>query len=98
MAADNYGNYTNPIINTWDCLASQDHEHITPEPTDGLVLKYMQDDNMIQGCMMPLLASISCGNVKLTERSNGCICFAGIAGLTFLLAIRHYFIRPTFGW
>ena len=75
MAADNYGNYANPVINTWDCPASQDRQRITPEPTDGSAPKYVQDDNKIQECTMPLLASISCGNVELTERSNGCICF-----------------------
>ena len=52
MPADDYGNYANPVIDTWDYAASQDCQRITPESTDGSAPKYMQDNNTIQGHTM----------------------------------------------
>jgi hypothetical protein len=47
MSADDYGDYANPAINTFDYPASGDCQRITPEPTDGSAPVYVQDDQMI---------------------------------------------------
>lgn len=52
MPADDYGNYSWPVINTWEYPASKDCQRITPEPVDGSAPAYVQDDNMIDGRTM----------------------------------------------
>ena len=52
MAADDYGSYANPAVNTWEVPASRDCQRITPEPADNSPVAYMQDDNMLEGRTM----------------------------------------------
>ncbi|KII91409.1 hypothetical protein PLICRDRAFT_104846 [Plicaturopsis crispa FD-325 SS-3] len=52
MSADDYGNYANPAINTWEHPASNDCHSITPEPADGSSPQYVQDDDMPVGRTM----------------------------------------------
>jgi hypothetical protein len=52
MNSDQWGDYANPVIDTWNYPASKDCQHITPEPTDGSLPVYVQDDDMIDGRSM----------------------------------------------
>ncbi|KAJ7596335.1 glyoxal oxidase, partial [Mycena floridula] len=52
MAADDYGNYKQPVIDTWKYPASKDCQRITPEPADGSSPVYIQDDDMLEGRTM----------------------------------------------
>lgn len=52
MTDDQWGNYSNPFVNTWEIAASDDCQRITPEPTDGSPVAYEQDDSMIEGRTM----------------------------------------------
>jgi hypothetical protein len=52
MPADDYGNYSWPVINTWTYPASNDCQRITPEPADGSAPVYVQDDSMLEGRTM----------------------------------------------
>ncbi|KAF8590703.1 copper radical oxidase [Ramaria rubella] len=52
MSASDYGNYSNPFANTWEIPASNDCQRITPEPGDGSIPQYTQDDDMLEGRTM----------------------------------------------
>ncbi|KAJ7651007.1 copper radical oxidase variant A [Roridomyces roridus] len=47
-----WGNFVSPSIATWYYPASKDCQRITPEPADGSVAKYTQEDDMIEGRTM----------------------------------------------
>ncbi|KAF8837565.1 glyoxal oxidase [Paxillus ammoniavirescens] len=52
MPSDYYGDYSWPYYNTWTYLASKDCQRITPEPQDGSLPQYEQDDDMLEGRTM----------------------------------------------
>lgn len=52
MSADDYGDYSNPRADTFYIPASNDCQRITPEPSDGSVAGYTQDDDMPEGRTM----------------------------------------------
>ncbi|KIL62809.1 copper radical oxidase [Amanita muscaria Koide BX008] len=52
MPAADYGDYSHPVINTWNYPASNDCQRITPEPQDGSSPIYVQDDDMFEGRTM----------------------------------------------
>ena len=54
MTDDQRGNYSYPLINTWDYPASNDCQRITPEPQDGSSPVYVKDDDMLQLLMVLL--------------------------------------------
>jgi hypothetical protein len=45
---DQWGDYSYPAVNTWEVLASNDCQRITPEPTDGSQPQYTKDDDMLE--------------------------------------------------
>ena len=47
-----YGNYSWPYYNTWPYPASTDCQRLTPEPEDGSLPAYEQDDDMLVGPTM----------------------------------------------
>ncbi|EJF57018.1 hypothetical protein DICSQDRAFT_157610 [Dichomitus squalens LYAD-421 SS1] len=47
-----WGNYSWPFEDTWNVPASNKCHTITPEPTDGSVVEYVEDDDMIVGRTM----------------------------------------------
>ncbi|KAF9261122.1 DUF1929-domain-containing protein [Marasmius fiardii PR-910] len=48
MPDEAWGNYASPVINTWNYPASADCQRITPEPSDGSIPRYEQDDDMLE--------------------------------------------------
>lgn len=52
MTDEQWGNYSWPVINTWEKAASNDCQRITPEPADGSAPVYEQDDDMLEGRSM----------------------------------------------
>ena len=49
MPDPSWGDYSWPAINTWDYPASNKCHRITPEPTDGSPVDYVEDDDMLGG-------------------------------------------------
>lgn len=47
-----YGDYAGPAFDTWTYPASNDCQRLTPEPQDGSVPAYEQDDDMLEGRTM----------------------------------------------
>ncbi|KAG6822490.1 hypothetical protein H0H93_005473, partial [Arthromyces matolae] len=47
-----WGDYSNPVIDTWNYPASQDCQRLTPEPLDGSAPAYQADDFMLEGRTM----------------------------------------------
>ena len=83
MPADDYGDYSHPVINTWEYPASQDCQRITPEPTDGSTPQYVQDDNMIEGRTMGQFIILPDGMLLVVNGGeNGTAGYAQATGQT----------------
>jgi hypothetical protein len=52
LTDDQWGDYGNPVVNTWEFPASNDCQRITPQPTDGSAPAYVPDDFMLEGRTM----------------------------------------------
>ncbi|KAJ7507666.1 glyoxal oxidase [Mycena galericulata] len=77
-----WGNFTYPFINTWDYPASKDCQRITPEPVDGSLPVYEQDDDMLEGRTMGQFIILPDG--KLLVLNGGLNGTAGFGKSTFL--------------
>ena len=53
-----HGNYTWPYYNTWAYPASTDCQRLTPEPQDGPLPAYEQDDDVLVGPTMGQFVSL----------------------------------------
>ncbi|KZT34045.1 DUF1929-domain-containing protein [Sistotremastrum suecicum HHB10207 ss-3] len=83
MSPDDFGNYSNPFINTWDYPASQDCQRITPEPTDGSAPAYVQDDDMLEGRTMGQFITLPDGTLLIINGGlNGTAGYATNTGET----------------
>lgn len=67
MPEYDYGNYTYPFVNTWDVPASADCQRITPEPTDGSVPVYVQDDDMLETRVMGQFITLPDGSMLMVN-------------------------------
>jgi hypothetical protein len=91
MPSDDYGNYSNPAINTWLYPASQDCQRITPEPADGSSPVYVQDDDMIQGRTMGQFIILPDGTLLVINGAlNGTAGYADKTGQTPTLGQMPY--------
>jgi hypothetical protein len=52
MPDASWGNYSYPLVDTWNIPASSECHRITPEPTDGSAPAYVQDDSLPIGRTM----------------------------------------------
>lgn len=52
MPDASWGNYSYPLVDTWNVPASSECHRITPEPTDGSAPAYVQDDGLPIGRTM----------------------------------------------
>ncbi|KAJ7599588.1 glyoxal oxidase [Mycena floridula] len=83
MPADDWGNYANPVINTWDYPASKDCQRITPEPADGSSPAYEQDDDMLETRTMGQFIILPDGKLLvLNGGNNGTAGYATNTGQT----------------
>lgn len=81
MPDEAWGNYSWPFINTWDYPASAKCHTITPEPTDGSPVEYVEDDDMLgSGRTMGQFIALPDGTMLLVNGgANGT---AGYATMT----------------
>jgi hypothetical protein len=78
-----WGNYANPVANTWTLPASPDCQRLTPEPTDGSLAAYEQDDDMIQGRTMGQFVILPTGKFFLVNGgANGTAGYSTQTGQT----------------
>ncbi len=83
MTDDQWGNYSFPNAATWNIPASNDCQRITPEPTDGSAVHYVQDDNMIQGRTMGQFIALPDGTYLVVNGgANGTAGYADQTGTT----------------
>jgi hypothetical protein len=77
MPEDYYGNYSWPFYNTWTYPASTDCQRLTPEPQDGSLPAYEQDDDMLVGRTMGQFVTLPDGTMLvLNGATNGTAGFA----------------------
>ncbi|KZT21915.1 copper radical oxidase [Neolentinus lepideus HHB14362 ss-1] len=67
MTDSQWGNYSFPVINTWDYPASTDCQRITPEPADGSTPAYEQDDDMLEGRTMGQFIALPNGKMLVVN-------------------------------
>ncbi|KAJ7741572.1 DUF1929-domain-containing protein [Mycena maculata] len=78
-----WGNYSYPEINTWDYPASRDCQRLTPEPSDGSVPAYEQDDDMPEGRTMGQFIILPTGKLLMVNGgNNGTAGYAQATGST----------------
>lgn len=65
MTDDQWGNYSFPVIDTFNYPASNDCQSITPEPTDGSSPVYVQDDDLPIGRTMGQFIALPNGKMLL---------------------------------
>ncbi|KAG6836352.1 hypothetical protein H0H93_008908 [Arthromyces matolae] len=83
MPEQDWGNYANPAINTWDYPASQDCQRLTPEPLDGSTPAYEQDDDMLEGRTMGQFITLPDGTMLVVNGGlNGTAGYATQTGQT----------------
>ena len=83
MADDQWGNYSYPNAATWNIPTSNDCQRITPEPTDGSAVRYVQDDNMIQERTMGQFIALPDGTYLVVNGAlNGTAGYADETGTT----------------
>ncbi len=83
MPDEAWGNYAFPAINTWEYPASNDCQRITPEPTDGSQVAYVEDDNMLQGRTMGQFIILPNGKLLVVNGGlNGTAGYSQQTGLT----------------
>ncbi|KAI0056364.1 DUF1929-domain-containing protein [Artomyces pyxidatus] len=86
MTDDQWGNFTAPIINTWDWPAETDCQRITPEPQDGSAPVYIQDDDLPIGRTMGQFIALPDGTMLVVNGGqNGT---AGYGKLTWSTLIQ----------
>jgi len=75
-----WGDYSYPYADTWNIPASTDCQRLTPEPTDGSPVAYVQDDNLPIGRTMGQFIALPDGTFLIINgASNGT---AGYAKMT----------------
>jgi hypothetical protein len=83
MNSDQWGDYANPAIDTWNYPASKDCQRITPEPADGSLPVYVQDDDMIDGRSMGQFIILPNGKLLVVNGAlNGTAGYAYKTGTT----------------
>ncbi|KAF8339607.1 glyoxal oxidase N-terminus-domain-containing protein [Cantharellus anzutake] len=83
MRDDQWGNYSYPNAATWNISASNDCHRLTPEPTDGSPVQYVQDDNMIQPRTMGQFIALPDGTYLVINGAvNGTAGYADQTGTT----------------
>jgi hypothetical protein len=83
MSAEGYGNYSNPLFDTWTIPASNDCQRITPEPTDGSQPAYVQDQDMLEGRTMGQFIILPDGTLLMVNGGmNGTAGYAVNTGQT----------------
>ncbi|KAG6816718.1 hypothetical protein H0H87_003578 [Tephrocybe sp. NHM501043] len=85
MPDEAWGNYANPVINTWNYPASRDCQRLTPEPADGSAAAYEQDDDMLEGRTMGQFIILPDGRMLVINGGlNGTAGYAPNTGETAL--------------
>ncbi|KAK7062638.1 hypothetical protein VNI00_000126 [Paramarasmius palmivorus] len=80
-----WGNYSFPMVNTWEHPASKDCQRLTPEPTDGSLPEYEKDDDMIEGRTMGQFIILPTGHLLVVNGGlNGTAGYSKATGETFL--------------
>jgi len=75
-----WGDYSYPYTDTWNIPASKDSQRLTPEPTDGSPVTYVQDDDLPIGRTMGQFIALPDGTFLLVNGAqNGT---AGYAKMT----------------
>ncbi|KAF9218468.1 DUF1929-domain-containing protein, partial [Gyrodon lividus] len=83
MPDEYWGNYSFPNYNTWTYPASPDCQRLTPEPQDGSVPVYVQDDNMLEGRTMGQFIALPDGTMLVINGGlNGTAGYAQATGQT----------------
>ncbi|KAF8519747.1 glyoxal oxidase N-terminus-domain-containing protein [Hysterangium stoloniferum] len=83
MPAEGYGNYSNPLYDTFSIPASKDCQRITPEPTDGSQVLYVQDEDMLEGRTMGQFIMLPDGTLLMINGAqNGTAGYATNTGMT----------------
>ncbi|KAJ7595207.1 copper radical oxidase [Mycena floridula] len=83
MADEDWGNYTNPVRDTFYYPASKDCQRITPEPVDGSSPVYEQDDDMLETRTMGQFIILPDGKLLvLNGGNNGTAGYATNTGQT----------------
>jgi hypothetical protein len=80
IADELWGDYSYPYTDTWNIPASSDCQRLTPEPTDGSPVAYVQDDNLPIGRTMGQFIALPDGTFLVVNGAqNGT---AGYAKMT----------------
>ncbi|KAA1477815.1 DUF1929-domain-containing protein [Dentipellis sp. KUC8613] len=83
MPDEAWGNYSNPVIDTFYYPASPDCQRLTPEPADGSQPAYEQDDDMSIGRTMGQFIALPDGTMLvLNGGANGTAGYATNTGTT----------------
>lgn len=79
IADQDWGSYSGPNIDTWNVVASQDCQRLTPEPFDGSQPAYEQDDNMLEPRTMGQFIILPTGKLLLLNGGqNGTAGYASV--------------------
>ncbi|KAJ7139027.1 glyoxal oxidase N-terminus-domain-containing protein [Mycena epipterygia] len=83
MPDASWGDYSFPAVNTWNVPASKDCQRITPEPTDGSAVTYVQDDDMLETRTMGQFIILPTGKMLMVNGgNNGTAGYATATGQT----------------
>lgn len=97
IADEDWGSYSGPNIDTWNVVASQDYQRLTPEPFDSSQPAYEQDDNMLEPRTMGQFIILPTGKLLLLNGGqNSTAGYAAWKRRSISLSPPHLFIRPLF--
>ena len=83
MEDSSWGNYSYPMVDTWNVPASSECHRITPEPVDGSSPAYVQDDNLPIGRTMGQFIALPDGTLLVVNGAeNGTAGYAQRTGTT----------------
>ncbi|RDB29806.1 Aldehyde oxidase GLOX [Hypsizygus marmoreus] len=79
-----WGNYSFPMIDTFNYPASRDCQRLTPEPADGSAAAYEADDDMLEGRTMSQFIMLPDGKMLVVNGGlNGTAGYSTATGETF---------------
>jgi hypothetical protein len=78
ISDEGWGGYAGPTADTWNIVASPDCQRLTPEPLDGSVPAYEQDDDMLEPRTMGQFIALPTGQMLLINGAlNGTAGYSG---------------------
>lgn len=89
MPDEAWGNYTAPNYDPWTWPASKDCQRITPEPTDGSAVAYVQDQDLPEGRTMGQFIYLPTGKLLvLNGGAKGTAGYSNVGVRTFCVLRR----------